>query len=69
LRSNVNEPLKEEGRTAGASGGNRLRHALVASEVALALVVLSVAMGEALFRGVTTGSPSGSLPIGGGFRG
>ena len=37
---NVAEPLKESGR--GTSGGpsNRLRHALVASEVALALVVL-----------------------------
>lgn len=40
LRSGVNEPLKEGGRSI-SSGGNRLRHALVASEVALALVVLS----------------------------
>jgi putative ABC transport system permease protein len=40
LRSGVNEPLKEGGRSV-SSGGNRLRHALVASEVALALVVLS----------------------------
>ncbi len=40
LRSSVNEPLKEGGRSV-SSGGNRLRHALVASEVALALVVLS----------------------------
>jgi predicted permease len=39
-QGNVAEPLKESGR--GTSGGpsNRLRHALVASEVALALVVL-----------------------------
>jgi putative ABC transport system permease protein len=41
LRSNVNEPLKEGGRTAAASSRNRLRHVLVASEVALAMVVLS----------------------------
>jgi putative ABC transport system permease protein len=40
LRSGVNEPLKEGGRSV-SSGGNRLRHALVASEVALAVVVLS----------------------------
>jgi putative ABC transport system permease protein len=40
LRSGVNEPLKEGGRSV-SSGGNRVRHALVASEVALALVVLS----------------------------
>ncbi|MGA3205143.1 MAG: ABC transporter permease [Bryobacteraceae bacterium] len=40
LRQGVNEPLKEGGRSV-SSGGNRLRHALVASEVALALVVLS----------------------------
>jgi predicted permease len=40
LRSGLNEPLKEGGRSAGASGSNRLRHGLVASEVALALVVL-----------------------------
>ena len=40
LRGNVNEPLKEGGRTAGTSGRNRLRHVLVASEVALAMVVL-----------------------------
>jgi len=39
LRGSVNEPLKEGGRSV-SSGGNRLRHALVASEVALALVVL-----------------------------
>jgi predicted permease len=39
-RGNAAEPLKESGR--GTSGGpsNRLRHVLVASEVALALVVL-----------------------------
>ncbi len=40
LRSSVNEPLKEGGRSV-SSGNNRLRHALVASEVALALIVLS----------------------------
>jgi putative ABC transport system permease protein len=40
LRADVNEPLKEGGRTAVSSGKNRLRHALVASEVALALVLL-----------------------------
>ena len=40
LRSGVNEPLKEGGRSV-SSGSNRLRHMLVASEVALALVVLS----------------------------
>ena len=40
LRSGVNEPLKEGGRSI-SSGGNRLRHALVACEVALALIVLS----------------------------
>ena len=41
LRGDVSEPLKEGGR--GSTGGrsNRLRHGLVASEVALALVVLS----------------------------
>jgi len=41
LRTNVNEPLKEGGRTPGAGGHTRLRQVLVASEVALALVVLS----------------------------
>ena len=41
LRTNVNEPLKEGGRTPGTGGHNRLRQVLVASEVALALVVLS----------------------------
>jgi putative ABC transport system permease protein len=39
LRGGVNEPLKEGGRS--VSSGNRLRHMLVASEMALALVVLS----------------------------
>jgi predicted permease len=38
LRRDVNGPLKEGGRE--SSQGSRLRHALVASEVALALVVL-----------------------------
>ena len=40
LRRDVNEPLKEGGRGSTQGGGSRLRHALVASEVALALVVL-----------------------------
>jgi putative ABC transport system permease protein len=38
MRRDVNEPLKEGGRESTAGGG--LRHALVTSEVALALVVL-----------------------------
>ncbi len=41
LRRGVNEPLKEGGRSGSSSGSNRVRHVLVASEVALALVVLS----------------------------
>jgi putative ABC transport system permease protein len=41
LRINLNEPLKEGGRTGGSGGHTRLRQVLVASEVALALVVLS----------------------------
>jgi predicted permease len=41
LRSDVNEPLKEGGRGASTGGRNRLRQVLVASEVALAMVVLS----------------------------
>ncbi len=41
LRGDVSEPLKEGGRGSTAGRGHRLRHALVASEVALALVVLS----------------------------
>lgn len=40
LRGDVNEPLKEGGRSARTSGKSPLRHILVASEVALALVVL-----------------------------
>jgi putative ABC transport system permease protein len=40
LRANVNGPLKEGGRSARTSARSRLRHILVASEVALALVVL-----------------------------
>jgi putative ABC transport system permease protein len=40
LRTNLNDPLKEGGRTSTASGRHRLRQVLVASEVALALVVL-----------------------------
>ncbi|HYV31984.1 MAG TPA: ABC transporter permease [Candidatus Binatia bacterium] len=39
-RGDVNEPLKEGGRGSTQGRGNRLRHGLVASEVALALVVL-----------------------------
>jgi putative ABC transport system permease protein len=41
LRTNVNAPLKEGGRAGSTGGQNRLRQVLVASEVALALVVLS----------------------------
>jgi putative ABC transport system permease protein len=41
LRGDVNEPLKEGGRTPSTSSRNRLRHVLVASEMAMALVVLS----------------------------
>jgi putative ABC transport system permease protein len=41
LRTSVNEPLKEGGRESTEGSGGRLRHALVACEVALALVVLS----------------------------
>ncbi len=41
LRAGVNEPLKEGGRGASSGGRNRLRHVLVASEVALAMIVLS----------------------------
>jgi len=41
LRGDVSEPLKEGGRGSTAGRGSRLRHVLVASEVALALVVLS----------------------------
>jgi putative ABC transport system permease protein len=41
LRADVNDPLKEGGRSASTGGRNRLRHVLVASEVALAMVVLS----------------------------
>jgi len=39
-RSDVNEHLKEGGRSGSTGGRNRLRHVLVASEVALAMVVL-----------------------------
>jgi predicted permease len=41
LRGDVSEPLKEGGRGSTVGRSNRLRHVLVASEVALALVVLS----------------------------
>jgi len=40
LRTDISDPLKEGGRGTTA-GRNRLRHVLVASEVALAMVVLS----------------------------
>jgi putative ABC transport system permease protein len=40
LRADLNEPLKEGGRSASTGGRNRLGHVLVASEVALAMVVL-----------------------------
>ena len=40
LRDGLNEALKEGGRGAAAGGQNRLRHVLVASEIALAMVVL-----------------------------
>ncbi len=40
LRTGLNEPLKEGGRSGATGGRNRLRHVLVASEVALAMVVL-----------------------------
>ena len=39
-RGDINAPLKEGGRSASTSGRNRLRNVLVASEVALAVVVL-----------------------------
>ena len=41
LRTGVNEPLKEGSRESTQGRGGRLRHALVACEVALTLVVLS----------------------------
>jgi putative ABC transport system permease protein len=41
LGASVSEPLKEGGRNSSTGGHNRLRQMLVASEVALALVVLS----------------------------
>jgi putative ABC transport system permease protein len=41
LRTGINEPLKEGGRESTQGRGGQLRHALVACEVALALVVLS----------------------------
>jgi putative ABC transport system permease protein len=40
VRVDITQPLKEGGRSARTSGRNRLRHMLVASEVALAVVVL-----------------------------
>jgi putative ABC transport system permease protein len=44
LRSNLNEPLKEGGnRTAGSLGAQWVRRALVVSEVALALVLITSA--------------------------
>jgi putative ABC transport system permease protein len=41
LRTGVNEPLKEGGRESTEGRGGRLRHALIACEVAFALIVLS----------------------------
>jgi predicted permease len=41
LRGDVSEPLKEGGRGSTAGRSSRLRHVLIASEVALALVVLA----------------------------
>ncbi len=41
LRAGINEPLKEGGRESTEGRSGRLRHVLVACEVALALVVLS----------------------------
>jgi putative ABC transport system permease protein len=41
LHAGLNNPLKEGGRGAGTGGRSRLRNVLVASEVALAIVVLS----------------------------
>jgi putative ABC transport system permease protein len=40
VRRGLNEPLKGGGRAGSSSGTHRLRHVLVAAEVALALVVL-----------------------------
>jgi predicted permease len=40
LRGDVSDPLKEGGRTTATGARNRLRHVLVAAEVALALLVL-----------------------------
>ena len=40
-RSDLSEPLKESGRGSTPAGKSRLRHALVASEMALTLVVLA----------------------------
>ncbi len=41
IGTNLNDPLKEGGRSGSCGGHNRLRQALVALEVALALVMLS----------------------------
>ena len=43
LRGGMNEALKEGGRKSTESGGRLIRHLLVASEVALALVMLAAA--------------------------
>ncbi|HEY6371012.1 MAG TPA: ABC transporter permease [Candidatus Sulfotelmatobacter sp.] len=69
LRGDVSEPLKEGGRGSTAGRSNRLRHVLVASEVALALVVLSGAglMIESMSRllGVNPGfNPKNVLVMG-----
>jgi predicted permease len=69
LRGDMSEPLKEGGRGSTAGGSSRLRHILVASEVALALVVLSGAglMIESMSRllGVDPGfNPKNTLVMG-----
>jgi putative ABC transport system permease protein len=69
LRTGINEPLKEGGRNAGAGGRNRLRHVLVASEVALAMLVLTGAglaiKSMSLLLGVDPGlNPKNVLTVG-----
>ncbi len=59
LRSNLNEPLKEgSNRTAGSLGAQWVRRALVVSEVALALVLItSATLLVRSFRGLLDQSP------------